>query len=81
MRLIEIKREDEMILPYHGIAFYDYHSNRTITAVVPLNWVISIGLSVWSFLRFGNKTMAFSPRDAYRQGYRHGMQDSVNKKD
>lgn len=73
-RIIECRREGEMMLPYHGIASYNYRTNMTTTAIVPLNWFIAIGLSVWSFLRFGNKEIVFSSRNAYRQGYRHGLE-------
>lgn len=70
MKIIERKPEGATMPPYHGIAYIEYCSNHTVTAIVPLNWIISIGRATWAFIRFGNREIASSPREAYLQGVR-----------
>lgn len=73
LKMVDVVESGHMMRPVHGIAYHDYEMDRRVTAVVPLNWVMAISLATWSFLRFGSRWIADSPRAAYRQGLKEGL--------
>jgi hypothetical protein len=70
MKFTKIVNPGEMIPPWHGIARRYYLEQRTITAVIPLNWVIAIWDGVYAYLKFGTRAISDEPRVAYLQGRR-----------
>lgn len=73
LKTIDVVESGRMMRPFHGIAYYDYETDRRVTAIVPLNWVIAISRATWAFLLYGSRSVADSPRDAYRQGLKDGL--------
>lgn len=67
------KPKYEVVAPLHGIASYEVVTDSYLTVLVPFNWIVSIALWSWSFLRFGLRHVVLDARNAYRQGYDDAM--------
>ena len=66
----------QMLPPFYGIAWHEYHLNVGVCLPIPFNLVAAMIRSIWFFLRFGYRSIEFSPRDAYAQGHRDGFRSA-----
>jgi len=65
-------KNGEMLPPFYGLAWYEYHRNIAICLPVPFNIVVAILRGCWLWIKHGWHGVANNPRDAYAQGYRDG---------
>lgn len=73
MKIIERKEKFTSLSPHHGIAYREYGSSHTVTAIVPLNLLIAFGRWFWDILRFWHVSIHADARQAYAEGYRDGL--------
>lgn len=70
MTLFKHIRPGELLPPFYGIAWVDFHTDVAICLPVPLNFLVGLGRGAWVFLVIGHRVVYMSPRAAYWQGRR-----------
>lgn len=68
-----------MLPPFYGVAYRDYMKDRFIAYPVPFHIIIGLSRYFYSNIRWCWKYIAFSPHDAYNQGWGNGYRAALKQ--
>jgi hypothetical protein len=70
MKLIKTIGEADMLPPFYGVAWQNYHAPTTVCLPVPFNMLAGFLRSAWLFLKHGWRPIPLGSRQAYDKGYK-----------